>query len=85
MTRTTRDYYRPLMCWKCVPVGHVKTPGYCPHVTRPWTRQHNKRPYKYRKGGKHDRVCCGGYRLWPRDLFWLRYDVEREVRELLKG
>lgn len=84
MSRTYRDYPKQTYCLDCGPIVavhekyHIKnfarTPGFCPHNTRPWARQHNKRPYKYRNPGKHA-PCCGSSQQWRFDIFWLRFDV----------
>lgn len=79
MSRTYRDYPKHIYCHRCsahVP-GFIKIyTGVCEHNQRPWTRQHNKRPYKYRNPGKHS-SCCQGTQQWRTDLFWLRFDVSK--------
>lgn len=84
MSRTYRDYAKQIYCHKCVgelydlgiPGVWKWTGGVCKHHPRPWTRQHNKRLYKYRNPGKHS-SCCQGLspQAWRWDLFWLRFDV----------
>lgn len=85
MSRTYRDYPKQTYCLECGPVVAIggtygdirdfaRTLGYCLHKTRPWTRQHDKRPYKYRNPGKHQ-PCCGSSQQWRYDIFWLRFDV----------